>query len=239
MIFVPDNTIKIISIGIPILLDIFALISNFIFTNKLQSAANLRNYFDAKVLMINEDEYTQLEKQKIRELALHTCQKNQSDAISSLHNTGRDIPPGVRNWYEFKRDIDGIDAQYECQSQNIWWNKKMIQKRIICLSMVGVLLTFFFIIMFIIFKSDIFSIISCSIGIILKIIERVIEHYNYHVISIKIETIQKHIENKLTTDNIKKLQLLINERRNIPVLEINFIHRKKAKELSDLYRNIS
>ena len=68
MIFVPDNTIKIISIGIPILLDIFALISNFIFTNKLQSAANLRNYFDAEVLVINEDEYTQLEKQKIREL---------------------------------------------------------------------------------------------------------------------------------------------------------------------------
>ena len=84
------------------------------------------------------------------------------------------------------------------------------------------------------------SMTRLQVGIlILKIIERVIEHYNYHVISIKIETIQKHIENKLTTDNIKKLQLLINERRNIPVLEINFIHRKKAKELSDLYRNIS
>lgn len=97
MVFVPDSNTKYITVGIPVLLDIAAFISAFIFNDRLKNAANLRNYFDSQVLMINEDNYTDTDKHKLKELALNIYQKNQSEADIYIHNTGRDNPPGVRN----------------------------------------------------------------------------------------------------------------------------------------------
>lgn len=239
MIFVPDSTTNFITLGIPVLLEIAAFATAIIFNNKVKNAADLRNHFDSHVLMINEGEYTDSEKSTLRELALNIYQNNLAEAEISIRNTGRDNPPGVRNWYEFKRNVQGINSQYECQKQNIWWNKKMIKNRLVWFPVIFVILLAAFVLMFVLFESDILSIIACSIGIIIKTAERIIEHYNYHVISIQIETIKNHIENKLTTENINDLQSLINKRRSIPVLEINRIHKTKAKKFSESYEIIS
>ena len=64
-------------------------------------------------------------------------------------------------------------------------------------------------------------------------------NYHYHVISIKIETIQNYAERELTIEVIKELQELINKRREIPVLEINIIHKIKAKQYSSSYEKTS
>ena len=58
MVFIPDSASKVISLGIPALLEVFAFITAYIFNNKLKKAASLRNYFDSYVLMIGEDSYT-------------------------------------------------------------------------------------------------------------------------------------------------------------------------------------
>ena len=185
--------------------------------------------------MIGEDSYTDISKQKLREIALTTYNKHKKEADIHIHNTGRDKPPGVRNWYEFKNTVADLQAQFECQKQNIWWNKKMVKNRMIILPIILFILTSFFVAMFVLFKSDALSIIVCAIGIILKVIERIIEHYSYHKISIKIEAIQNHAERELTDETVKELQELINERREIPVLEINIIHKLKAKQYSSSY----
>lgn len=239
MIFVPDNTTNFITIGIPVLLEVAAFATTIIFNNKVKNAAALRNRFDSHVLMINEDDYTDFEESALRELVLNIYQSNQTEAEISIRNTGQDNPPGVRNWYEFKRNVQGINSQYECQKQNIWWNKKMIKSRLVWFLVILIILLATFVLMFVLFDSDIWSIISCSIGIIIKTAERIKEHYSYHVISIQIEAIQNHIKNKLTTENIKDLQSLINKRRSIPVLEINLIHKMKAKQHSESYKIIS
>ena len=115
----------------------------------------------------------------------------------------------------------------------------MVHSRLIWFSIIFTALITVFVLAYYLFQFDAWSIIVCSIGIIVKIVERILEHYKYHVTSIKIETIQNHIENQLTTDSIMKLQDLINKRRSIPVLEVNFIHRKKANKYSKSYEEIN
>ena len=235
MVFVPDSVSKIVSMGIPALLEVFALIIAFVFNSMLKNAATLRNYFDSYVLMICEDNYTDIRKQKLREIALNAYNKHKKEADINIQNTGRDKPPGVKNWYEFKNTVTDLQAQFECQKQNIWWNKKMVRIRMIILPVILFILISFFVAMFVLFKSDALSIIVCAIGIILKVIERIIEHYSYHKTSIKIEAIQSHAERELTIETIKELQELIDERRKTPVLEINIIHKLKAKQYSSSY----
>ncbi len=111
----------------------------------------------------------------------------------------------------------------------------MVRIRMIILPVILFILISFFVAMFVLFKSDALSIIVCAIGIILKVIERIIEHYSYHKTSIKIEAIQSHAERELTIETIKELQELIDERRKTPVLEINIIHKLKAKQYSSSY----
>ena len=89
--------------------------------------------------------------------------------------------------------------------------------------------------MFFLFKSDLLSIGVCGSGIVLKIIERIVEHHKYYGISIRIDAILRHAERELTAETVKELQELINERREIPVLEINIIHKLKAKQYSSSY----
>lgn len=239
MIFVPDTVSRLISMGIPALLEVFAFITACIFNCKLKNAAILRNYFDSHVLMICEENYADSRKQKIREIALNTYHKHQKEADITIRNTGRDKPPGVKDWYEFKNIVDNLQAQFECQKQNIWWNKKMVKNRMIVLPIIWLILVSLLVILFILFKSDVLSIVICAIGIIVKTAERIIEHYHYHEISIRIEAIQSHAERELTAEVIKELQELIDERREIPVLEINIIHRLKANQYSSSYEKTS
>lgn len=239
MVFIPDSASKVISLGIPALLEVFAFITAYIFNNKLKKAASLRNYFDSYVLMISEDSYTDICKQKLREIALTAYNKHKKEADIHIHNTGRDKPPGVRNWYEFKNTVADLQAQFECQKQNIWWDKKMVKNRMIILPIILFILISLFIAMFVLFKSDALSIIVCAIGIIMKIAERIIKHYSYHKTSIKIDAIQSHAERELTAETVKELQELIDERREIPVLEINIIHKLKAKRYSSSYEETS
>ena len=239
LVFIPDSTTKLITVLTPSILDIIAFIFNLVFYKNLKNAAALRNYFDSQVLMIKNTEYTNLQKQKIRDLAYSIFHKNQDEATISIHNTGRDTPPGIRNWYEFKTELDGVSAQYECQSQNIWWNKKMIEKSLVVFIVVAIIVIVLFLSLFCFFHFDIFHILPCSLGIIIKAAERITEYYKYAIISTKIDTFQECIENNLTSDNIVKLQSLIDERRIIPVLEINRIHKSKAKEFSNLYEELN
>lgn len=119
MALVPDSVSRLISMGIPVFLEVLALVSSLSFDHMLKNGVALRNYFDSYVLMIGEDAYTDIKKQELRDLALNSYQKHKSKADIIIHNTGRDSPPGVRNWYEFKNNIDGIQAQFECQKQNV------------------------------------------------------------------------------------------------------------------------
>ncbi|MBO5167298.1 MAG: hypothetical protein J6B90_11970, partial [Lachnospiraceae bacterium] len=83
-----------------------------------------------------------------------------------------------------------------------------------------------------------FRIVFCS-GVILKIVERIIQHYNCHKIFLKIQGACDLVEKSKSTENIQALQKMIEKRREIPVLEVNGIHKKLAAKLSQRYKRIS
>ena len=86
-------------------------------------------------------------------------------------------------------------------------------------------------------NNHILTVILCSAGFIIKIIERLVENAKYIRLSILIDGAQQAIETHPTSEGVKKLQDLIDERRATNVLELNFLHKKSADTLSRLYEN--
>ena len=156
-----------------------------------------------------------------------------------ISNTGHDSPPGVKDWYEFSELLDGIEAQFECQRQNIWWNKKMSKLRIFATVCLGVTVVSTFMLLIYATSNSMLSILLCCGGIIGKIIERLIENIQYFHVSELIIGSQRTVEVHPTKESIEQLQCFIDERRAINVLESNYFHQKIAAKLSDIYKRIA
>lgn len=205
------------------------------------TAADLRKYFDSYVFGIGIDQFTELEKRKLNEIALNAVMRDSDVSKIQMANTGRCNPPGVRNWYEFSNGMYGQDAIYECQRQNCWWNNKFIRKRFPTYFILSILLTVCGIYMLTQATSLIarFQIICGSLGLIIRCVERVVKNFQYYRLSLNIDGALEVLTNNRTNDNIETLQEKINERRAIPVLERNRIHKRYANIYSKLYREIS
>lgn len=238
-IFIP-STINYIIIGIPLLLDILAFIFEYSFEKSVATAAKLRNFFDANVLDINASQYSQADIREIKNIVEEITTKHSKKCAIQISHTGNDTPPGVLDWYEFSHDFSDEDVQYECQQQNCWWSEELSKRRLFCLASTFIIFTTIIVIVCnsLGVADDVLRIIFCS-GIILKIIERIIQHYNCHKISLYIRGARNLVENSKTLENIQELQRMIEKRRNISVLEINGIHKKLAAKLSQRYRKIS
>lgn len=71
-----------------------------------------------------------------------------------------------------------------------------------------------------------FKLIACFAGVIIKIIERLIENYKYFKISSEIDGAAKVIEINPSKEQLDELQRMINQRREYIVLEMNFIIKR-------------
>lgn len=238
-IFIPDTTNYIV-IGFPLLLDLIAFVLEIFFEKSVSTGAKLRNFFDANVLDINASQYSESDIRDIKDIIEKTSAKYPVECSTQITHTGNDSPPGVLNWYEFSHDFSDEDVQYECQRQNCWWNEELSKRRLCCLAIAFLMLVLF---IFIICKyfhlsDSLLRIVFCS-GIILKIVERIIQHYNCHKILLKIQGACELVEKSKSPENIQSLQKMIEKRREIPVLEINGIHKKLAAKLTQHYRKIS
>lgn len=234
-IFLPDNCSKIASYGIPFVADIAALFLILLVNHKVKTAANLRRYFDSYVLDIFPNQFAETELRKLKEVAEKEYSRNPQKAKVQMANTGKDSPPGVHEWYVFAEPFIGIMAQFECQRQNTWWNSKMSHHRLTASICAVVLVGICFLLLLI--NNNVVSTILCSAGLIIKIIERIIENWQYISVSKEITGSQKTIERQPTAGGIEELQILIDKRREIDVLELNWIHKKNANRFSKLYED--
>lgn len=237
--FIPYTT-SYIAIGLPLLLDVVAFILEILFEKSVSTGANLRNFFDANVLDINASQYSNSDVRKIKDIIEKTSLKHPVECNIQITHTGNDSPPGVLDWYEFSNDFSDADVQYECQRQNCWWNEELSKRRLFCLTIAFLSLVF---LIFVIYKyfhisEDLLRIIFCS-GVILKIVERIIQHYNCHKVFLKIQGACELVEKSKSPENIQSLQKMIEKRREISVLEVNGIHKKLAAKLSQHYKKIS
>lgn len=235
-VFLPSSWPMYIINGIPCVADIFAFLFSIITSRKVDQASTLRKYFDSYVLDIQLNQFSESELRKIREQTEKIYLKSPVNAAVQMSNAGSDSPPGVRNWYTFSEFYDGLDAQFECQRQNTWWNSKMVMVRTI--ATVVLLFAVGSIFITLLLSNNTLNILLCSAGILIKICERVIENWRYLCISRQIDGSQQTIEVHPTKEGIEKLQSLIDERRAINVLELGWFHNKLANKLSKLYERV-
>ena len=235
-VFLPSSWPMYIINGIPCVADIFAFLFSIITSRTVDQASTLRKYFDSYVLDIQLNQFSESELRKIREQTEKIYLKSPVNAAVQMSNAGSDSPPGVRNWYTFSEFYDGLDAQFECQRQNTWWNSKMVMVRTIATVVLLFVVGSIFITLLL--SNNTLNILLCSAGILIKICERVIENWRYLCISRQIDGSQQTIEVHPTKEGIEKLQSLIDERRAINVLELGWFHNKLANKLSKLYERV-
>ena len=223
--------------GIPFSADILVMVFSYALNAKVQSAARLRNFFDAYVLDINYSRFQGHDIREIKEKAEKVYSRFSTSASIELANTGHENPPGVRDWYTFNEPVSGIKSKYECLYQNTWWDKELQPARLTALfifSIVAVGIYAWFA-----SRNGIFQSVLCSAGLLGNIYGRFQENYKYTQISNKIDGSMSTIESHLTEENVEVLFNLVGERRHINVLGIGRWHKHVANKLSNLYDRIT
>lgn len=238
-IFLPESVPLAVQCLLPSLFCLAELVLACCFNRKVEDAARLRNYFDAYVLNLGLSDYKAEEILACKELSMTVSERHSKEADVQMSNSGRDDPPGVKDWYEFGSTIEGDAAVYNCQKQNRWWNNQLATKRI--WRSLGSIVFFFvlFAVVAIIFPQGVWKVIGCSVGLALRAAERLWMHVNYYTISRKIDTTVEIMDRKLHKDQLLVLQEMIADRRKIPVLESNRLHKIHATPMSVRYEKLT
>lgn len=224
---------------VPLALDAVSLISYWRMGVSVSSAALLRNYFDEKVLGINSASYTDHVTRKVKSLIINASEKSQAECEIQISNTGRDNPPGVKNWYEFSHQYSDDDAVFECQKQNCWWNNALCHRRLLIYGAVLLSGVFLGIIINLSLHVSVLRIIVCLLSAIVTFADRFCENCKYIRLSMKIDDRCEALEVSKNQVLISSLQVLISKRRELRVVEINRIHKKHSKALSERYEQIT
>ena len=244
--FLPDSNdtnTEMLSLAIPVILGIVAYICNFFAEKNTSAAATLRNYFDDIVLGFERKRNYDKDKLNIIKKLLANI-SDQDKKIENYHaqisNNGRSNPPGVKDWYEFSDLYSDSEVIFECQKQNAWWNSELHKRRVINegILFIGICIAIF--LGYFYFRFPLLKIIICSISIIYTLADKIISEIQYRRLSIKIENIVSFLSTQTKRKGeIKNLQKLISERRELHVLECNHIHRINSRKLSEKYEKIN
>lgn len=223
---------------VAVALEVTILFFNNKIEKEVKKAAELRNYFDYSVFNIIDNKYPKSNIDQIFEEAEIMFSNKKEEAETQIKNTGHDDPPGVKDWYEFKKEVNGLDSILECQKQNIWWNKKMtnFRKKVITTAVLALLVSCYILIR--ILKKSWFTTILCSFGILSKLYERFKINKQYDKLSNEINGAFAVLQSNPTIEGIHSLQNLLSSRRELSVFELNSYHKHNAKLLSDLYSKI-
>ena len=235
---IPNFVSETWQLGIPIIIDLIILLCGWRLSVNISLASSLREYFDSYVLGIGFDMFDRSTKEYLSENALKIEQKNPADAKIQMAHTGRDNPPGVKNWYELPETTSPEDESYECQRQNCWWNDKLMKTRLFRSFIAVFILLGITIVIHKLFNLNLLKTILCCGPIIVRLVERVAVNFRYILISYKIDGIVENLSESRTEENILNLQILINDRRKMPVLERNYLHKHRAKSYSEELQNI-
>ena len=235
IVFIPDK-VGVILLIIPIIIDIATFILNYLVERNVKSGAQMRNFFDAKVLGIC-DSYSPSEEHGIWEKANTTVTAKKSTFIYQSTHNGKDTPPGLKDWYVFSKTYStSEEAVFECQKQNFWWTDKLYQKRIRIYIITAVV---FFFIAIIGFCFSPLKTILCLVSFAVKLCADIRGSVQCSHVMQSIKTLSDLQSTAINPSIIESLQEKIKERREIQILESNKFHNKNARKWSILYKNTS
>lgn len=220
--------------------DIFAFCLNKYMKKAVIIAADFKKLFDRQVFGEEIDCInTQNPYEKLTEFKEKLIMEKAIEFTVQSANSGADNPPGVKNWYYVDPNTQVDVAIFECQKQNVWWDKKISAYQRLFVTIVVVLVV---IIAILLFRANILSeivlIIFSQVWLLIKICERILTACNYKKISIEIDTIVNSFVDFSERKGIYNLQSKIEKRREIPLTHINLFHKNVAPQLTDLYLKI-
>lgn len=230
----PQTLPNMVLYGIPFLIEILAAVFCYLFSNSISLGSQLRATFDEYVLGFSEKLNI---KQELLEKTISVIKKNQEQAEIQKKNTGKDNPPGVRDWYNTDSDETGISAIFVCQKENKWWDKKLTPWKIL-LNSIFIIVCILFLWLMVSFKYISVCQIFLSAVLIFRLIERVCVNISYYNVGKEIDGIEKVLEVSKTEEQISYLQSAINNKRSLNIVGINFIHKLLANKLSDIYKQL-
>lgn len=230
----PKTLPSVLLYGIPFLIEILAAVFCYLFSSSISLGSQLRAAFDDYVLGFSEKLNI---KQELLEKAISVINKNKKQAEVQKRNTGKDNPPGVKDWYNTDSNETGISAIFLCQKENTWWDKKLTPWKIL-LNSIFIIGCILFLWLMVSFKYISVCQIFLSAVLILRLIERVCVNISYYSVGKEIDGIEKVLKVSKTDEQISYLQSAINKKRSLNIVGINFIHKLLANKLSDIYKQL-
>lgn len=192
-------------------------------------AADLRALFDHHILNLPlpQTEYPQ---DTVFEIAEKLKQNHYKEYLCQINHTGKQQPPGVKDWYDTEVDVpEGSCAAYYVFKNNQWWDKKMVLiKTAINIALFIVVIVVFIFIFLNHSMSDFLWFVVGALALICKIGERIVISIRYHDASVKIDTLLNIFDTLGKDKAIPEIQNAITARRRLPVVHINFFHNVKA-----------
>lgn len=222
-----------------VILDTVFFIVGIVIKYNTKCAADLRELFDSRVLFGNNGDFNETEVRYIREKAISITKRHKKNYEKISVSDGKGKPPGKKDWYVFSYDLDALYAQLECQSQNRWWNGKMISMRRCILCCIACITVVVGILLFVNLSLPKTGLINAVAILFWRLIERIKLHIKYYNTSISIDTMYKSASENLTVENIIALQKYIDKRRHLAVFEMNVVHKIFAAKWTELYEEIS
>lgn len=220
------------------IMDISALVLGIATNYNTKNAADLRKLFDAHVIFGDSGGFEEAEIRKLNEKAICITKMHEKDYEIISKSDGRGRPPGKKDWYVFSSNKEPLFAQLECQAQNKWWNDKMVSRRIWVLFFVIFATIVGYIFLFNKLSLSVIGMINAIVIILVRLIERGIQYWRYHNISIRIDTMYETTMKNIAKHKICELQKYIDDRRHLPIFEMNIIHKISAAKLTMLYEVI-
>lgn len=193
------------------------------------NAADLRALFDHHVLNLPLPK-TEKPKEELLEIAENLKQNHYKEYSYQISHTGKQQPPGVKDWYDTEVDVPkGSCAAYYVFKNNQWWDKKMVLfKTVISIALlIAVILVFIFIFLNLSFSDSLWFVVG-SLALTVKIVERIVISTRYHDASVKIDTLLNIFDTLGKDKAIPEIQNAITARRRLPVVHINLFHNVKA-----------
>jgi hypothetical protein len=224
-------------------LDVLIVVLEYLSDKKMKIGATAKYYIDNTLFELSNAE-SKFTIKKIRELAIECSEKNNTSYEIQIRNTGKDNPPGLKDWYTVSSSDDMNQTIFMCQEENSWWQSKLSNLYMKCLVVtIGILIIISLLILCIfgITMETFVLILLTNLGIIGKAIRDAIAMYKYNIIQVRIHENIEMIK-RMSTIDISQLQLLqdnINTLREVNFLVPDFLHKKKSTKLHSLYSGIN
>lgn len=233
-IFITNNSFDNIVTIMCFFIDIIAVAFQFWFNTLIKSASEYKRIFDCYVLGFSSNADID---SPYNERFLKVLRKRNDKIKLYVSNTGKESPPGVKDWYTFNGECSDKEAKFECQKQNIWWDEKLTKRRLLKDIILFLMLLAIFIIVVKNNNVSLIRILFSSI-IIIRVVDRLIINLRYLILSVQIKGAASVLENNKTEEQLLLLQNKIDAKRRLSIVGCNFLHKKLAKKLTETYDSL-